>query len=358
MKKPTQDASVAHPKRRISKYWIGLMLLVLFNAFLIAFALNKLRVILVDYEAKSPLTALNSYFSNLESGKTDPIHKESNLLLSRWNNWQDYDAYLHSLYDQLPKQPTYRQVASNEPDGRHVYAIYNGDTRLGEIYLYPLPDGGWSAVAPLAFTPSWRITAPGHATVMVNGIPLLPEEAVLRTPLSLFDELPVACKPPMLLCYETEPTLLEPVILITGPEESACSIQTDEEKRSITATLSPIEAQAVNYEAIVTRTAKAYANYASNDLSFSLLSAMLVKDTDLYTRTQKLDRQWYIDHDNFVFENLQVTNIVSSSNDTFIGEIRFDYKVLRGRTVDLFPTRYEMSFVLLNGEWKLLELTV
>ena len=359
---PNSDANTTK-KFRIPRYLLSLVLMLLFGALATVITMNWLYGALVEYEAKTPNTALNRYFDRIASRDFAVIREESDFETTPQNDWEDFDAAVLSVFGTAkPGELTYRRIASNDPDGRRVYIIYKGDARIGEVYLYEGQgeDGGWRITTPLKFLSPYTITAPSHATVLVNGAALATEDAVSIQPVEpeLFSELPGSVTPPAVLTYRVEGLLAEPELSASGPEGTECALTFDDDTNTLEVLLLSTgerwDERATRIEAV----AKAYARYISRDGTMATLGTYILPGTDFYTRMWHFDNQWYGTHQAHDFKDIVVSDILSTSENTFTGQIDFIFTVTQGADVFEYPSSYTMSFVLWNSQWMLLDLQV
>ena len=343
--------------------YLGAILLILLISVLGAILMmGKLYDMLVEYESGTPNTAIVRYFDDIMNGSFETIRAESSFTPSEKGGWAEYEDAIKKIFGSVSSTPKYRKIASNDPDGRQVYAIYNGAEKLGEIYLYEGQgvDGGWRINAPIEYLPPYTIKAPSHATILVNGAPLRPEDVIALEELEpeLFSELPDHIQKPSLLTYTVEGFLVEPEITAETSDGLICSVETNTEQRLIDVTLLADGDRRDLYAARIEATAKAYATFISRDGYIGTLSAYLLPNTDFYTRMWAFDNQWYAIHQSYEFRDLVVYDIISCTESCFIGTIDYVFAVTNGATVYDYPSSYTMSFTLSNGVWLLVDLQV
>lgn len=350
-----------HPERKKrSKYPIVLLVLVLVNAILIALALRWLYATLLEFEAGTPATAIHRYFQRLHADDFEIINAESGFVPNSANTWEDYDAYLKRLYATVPQAPRHRKVAAQREDGGHTYALYDGDEKIAEVLLYDGAGqgGGWRVCAPVEYGAEYTVTAPAHATVTMNGIPLPPADAA-RAGIAAFDTLPDPALAPALLTYRVPVTLLPPTLAATDPWGNPCALEEQGSPHHLRAAVELAEERRAEYAGLIEAAARVYANYATNDATFEELAAHLYPESELYIRMRGYtDSQWYVDHDTPTFSDITVYGIVSHSETCFTGEIDFLYELTEEGRLHSFPSSYHMALVQVEGQWRLLDLKV
>ncbi len=325
---------------------------------------------LEKYESTTPKAALDTYFLQLAAEDYGAIQAGADFAPSALNGWEDYYLCLQRTFGSEPSLLSYRRVAGESGDtpavtlgqnaaGPQRYAIFNGEEELGKVLLYPeagLPHG-WRVSAVVEEGAAYTVTAPGHAAVVVNGVPLDPNGPnVQRTICTGFEALPDEELQPQNLVYTLEPTLVPPEFTATGPAAVACTVEVNRQNHSaaVTVPLTPNEQE--EYTALIEAAAKSYATFVTNDGSLRDLQTHLYPGTDLAARMANFYGGWYLEHEGYDFANMAVENLVSTGLGTFSGEITFDYLVYKGGATHTFPTRYEMYFARYGEDWRLAEL--
>ena len=361
------EAKRTHKKKK-SGYRKGMLAFFLTLCVVVGLLLVLLWQILARYETTTPRAALDGYFALLSSRNYDQIRLQADFTPSELNSWDDYFLFLNHTFGETPKNLSYRRMssatggaASGTASAAQCYAVYSGEEKLGEVALYPdeTAPHRWRASAVTTLSAAYTLTAPGHAAVYVNELLLDPAaESVQQQPLEGFESLPEGQAGSVLLRYTVEPTLSAPVFSGTGPDGTPCELAVDDQNHtvSVAVSLSP-ETQAA-YAAAIEAAAKSYATFVTDDNTLGNLQSHLYPNTDLAARMAGFYRGWYLDHEGYDFQNIAVQNIVSTSEDTFTGEITFDYLVYQKGKTHTFPTTYQMYFALYQDQWKLLELQV
>ena len=351
-------------KRKLPNYPLLLIFILLLGVLATIVMMNRLYEALTIFEAGTPGAAVTHWFERIANGDYESVREESGFVPGEYSGPGDFDAAIALKFggiDPGSDSFAYRQVASNEPDGRQVYAIYYDGEKRGEIYLYEdeEKDGGWRIDTPLTYLPPYTVRAPAYATVLVNGKALSPADASERreTDLSLLSELPPDIERPAVLTYRVDGFLFEPELTATAPSGAECVITFSDPNTmevSLIAGGDLKEALAARMETVAT----IYAKYISGAEALKSLVACILPDTDFYTRMVYFDHQWHYLYQMLSVEETEVYDVVPYSADCVTGSIDLVSRVRRGADVLDYKLSYAMSFVLRDGRWMLLALNV
>lgn len=347
--------------RKTSWFAKGMLAYVLVLLVLIALVLYGLWNILEQYEKTTPRAALDAYFSNLSSQNYGTILKESGFTADEMNSEEDYIALLHSLFGEQPGRLTYRPMDSSSLAEGKLYAVYEGEEQLGELVLIPDQSNryGYTVRANYDYQTPYTITAPGHVQVTVNGIVLAQDGPNAQiTPLPTFESLPDASQIPYTVQYQTEPSLAVPEFAATAGGLPCALAEDPAQPHHLRAEAVLSDEQLAEYSQLIENVSKVHANYVSEDASFGTLSGYLYPGTPFYERMATFYAGWYADHESFNFRDLEISNITSTSETTFTGDISFIYEIQQGTVLHEFPSAYHLSFAQYNGEWRLLDLQI
>lgn len=339
--------------KKKSKFWLGLIILIVALAVIIAIVLAVLYKSLENFETTTPRAAIDSYFTQLAAEDYEQIKADSEFTPDEFNSWEDYTAFLHEKFGDTPGGYRYRQIGGGGEAGAQTYAVYDGDERIGEVILTPsqTAEHGYSVRASLKYLDSYTVSALGHATVYVDGVELPKEgEGVTRTVNELFAEYE---DPPVTIEYTLAPSLAEPVVTVKGPEGEEGSLIVDEESRTMTAVLPVNEEQQAQWALRMEDAIKAYSLFISEDGSFAAFNQYLYPGTTYAANVQSFQAVWYADHDSYAFNNMEVRNIVATSPTTFEGEIEFDFDVGFQGSIKNYHSHYRMGFALYGDRWLL-----
>ena len=348
--------------KRIPRYPLLLLLILLIGVLSSVVVMNQLYEALAVYESKTPGTAVNRYFERISAGDFSVIRAESGFEAKEYSPWEDFDAAVQKKFGGIgPEDLSFRRIASNEPDGRQVYAIYDGDEKRGEVRLYEGEgaDGGWRVTTPLEFLPPYTVTAPACARIAVNGKILPPEDAEERQEdrFGLFAELPQDIKPPTVLTYRIEGFLSAPELTATAPEGAECAVAFDDEYTMYVTLIAAGELRETLAE-IAGSAAETYAKYISGAESETKMVSYLLPDTDFYIRMRTFDHQWHYLYQLLSIESVSVKDMDYLSENCVTVGADLSSRVRRGADEFDYELSYIMSFVLQNDRWLLLDLNI
>ena len=351
------------PRRR-GLYWKFLILLALVNTLLILIGMQYLLKVLTAYEAATPNTALRAYFSALAVGDTGHARADADYEPDGVSDWDDFDDAMLDMFGYRDSSRLrYRRIASNDPDGRLVYAVYDRDEKLGEVYLYEKKSGdvtAWRIVAPLPSVEPVTLRVPSDARVLVNGVELTEDDVLSREPLEpeLFEWLPEGYSAPWLVSYKAEGVLSAPKVEILPPEGTVLEIDRDDALRHIEARAYETGELADTISARMELVAKAYSTYISRDGTLYNLMQYLYPNTDFSARMTGFDNQWYGTHYGYNFRDMEVSKLRHCAPDVIVGDISFVFEVTTGADTHDFPSHYTLLFVKTNSQWMLVDLMV
>ena len=386
--------------RKNNTYWKSLAIFALVCILASIMVIQVVYSRLVIYEAGTPNAALRDFFAELTAGNLEDVRRDSGFDEKSPEERALFDQRITELYvNKNPKDFTYRRIASNDPDGRIVYAIYLGKEKLGEVYMYSLNGKVSESINSVdeflesteGDTPRWRIvmhieiktepvennpelvylapitiTAPDSVTVYVNGEAQDPASAIDTQEMEaeVFEALPAGYTVtlPKVLTYQSEKCTEEPVITATGRGGERIEPSYNEEERHyeiVASSVKPVtDAEREEYSARMTAVAKSYALFISRDGTLYTLSQYLYPGTDFAARMSGFDNQWYGSHSSYEFSELEVHDVVKYADDVFVGRMTFDFIVDFYSGQRTFETDYTMLFVNSGGQWLLAGLTV
>lgn len=330
-----------------------MLILIVALAVIIVIVLTVLYKSLENFETTTPRAAIDSYFSQLAAEDYEQIKADSDFAPDEFNSWEDYTAFLHDKFGDTPGGYRYRQIGGGGEAGGQTYAVYDGDERIGEVILTPseTAEHGYTVRASLKYLDSYTVSAPGHATVYVDGVELPREgEGVTVTPNELFEGYE---DPPTAIQYTLSPSLAEPVVTVKGPNGEDGSLIINEENRTMSAVLPLDTEQEAQWALRMEDAIKAYSLFISEDGTFANFNQYAYPGTTYIQNVQTFQAVWYADHDSYAFNNMEVRNITATSPTTFEGEIEFDFDVGFQGEIKHYHSHYRMGFALYGDRWLL-----
>lgn len=361
LKKRPRQPQPTERKRKVSRYWIFLLALVVVNVIIIAVVLSWLGRTLEDYEKHTPSHALDQYFTQLAAGDTDgliPAAEAAGVFAPDANSsWADYFSILRQRFNVPAEQMTFRRTSAKDlAQGEELYTIYDGETRLGQVHLRPddKAETGWAAYATVDQLTGYTVTAPDIVTVFMNGAPL-PESSITgTTPLEIFELMHDQSGLPATVQYtETTPTLTEPTFTAEAATGGPCEVVVDREARTVTVSVPPTAEQEAEFATVLETTAKAYSDFITEDMTFSGLRPYLYTESQLYQNLAEYQWGWYLTHENREFLDVVITDLVPRADNLFTGHIEFTVNVYRGTQIHVEKPSYDMAFIRDGEQWLL-----
>lgn len=304
------------------------------------------------YEMQTPDAALREYSQLIKNRDFETIFQRGNFEVNELN---DKDSYINTLQKLYTSGEDIKYLKKGVQGKEIIYSVYIDGAEAGSIQLY---ESGSKSGLALAARPLLegnvhiKISAPKYAKIYLDGQELEQSFIVEEIPHKAFKGAPEELIPKTAV-YEVKNLLSMPEITADANGRSCVVLQENGEFKIVPA-ISGIDVP--EYEQLITKTAKVYANFVSRDAPRSDILALAMPNTSFAKSMQNFSNMWYIDHDTFAFENLQVKDIVEHSETSFSGYISFDYIVKRGAKTNTFPAKYYMMFLKENGKWKLYDL--
>lgn len=363
-------------KRRVSKYWFVLLALLIVNAIIITIVLNWLYGTLADYETHTPRQAILGYFTQLSEDDREAIMATASFVPDEQNSWDDYFEVLDKRFgDVQPDNVTWRQTISADlVEGEQMYSIYSGDEKLGTVVLTPsdTQPTGWSVRSDVDYLPGYTVQSlPQGVQVYQNGValqvPASTDSVIINYErngnpvevdifLTLSDEalIPLTTTP-----FETQATLGEPDFTATDWNGDPCDVAVDQDARTVTVTV-PVEAASRDaLAAHMEEVAHMYSDFVTYEYGaqgINMLLPYVYEGSSLYQDFKDYQAYWYLDYDSRTFSESSFADIVMHSDTSFTGRIDFTVTILRNGITHVFEPSYDMAFILVEDEWKLVGL--
>ena len=334
----------------------ALVIIALVNVLCIAVVLCVLWQRLEDYEEKSPVAAMDAFFADVQAGRTAEI--VARLDRRGINTAEDYTAWLQQTFS--GDAAGYRYAPVSDGKTGHRYAVYdeNGE-RKGEVRLFSEngETGPWTVQPAITYLSAYTVRAPAYVRVLLNGRPLPDSVRTDKSePVALFDAQRDENRIPHMAEYVVEDLLEIPAFTAQTPQGEACLVTQDDEARTVTVHVPVTGDDLQACEQQIETVAKLYARYISQDAQLRELAAHIYKDTDFYDAVRAYDGQYYNKHISYAFEKFTISNVERFSEDTFAGDVSFDYVIKRTHDTHTFPTKYRMGFQKIDGKYQLVEL--
>lgn len=104
--------------------------------------------------------------------------------------------------------------------------------------------------------------------------------------------------------------------------------------------------------------AKQLALYPAQDTSLANVQNVSITSSLWYQRYQTLQNYWFTPHDVYRFSNEEVLHKAKQSDDTIVAEVIFDYYAENDEVNRTWYIGYQMTFLEVDGEWKVLDIEI
>lgn len=344
---------------RMKKHWfkITLLSLSLILAVVIWGLLDTLWDNMAEYEAKSEIGAVTEYFNRFAAGDYDTAVQTTDFVFDEKNSKEDYVQYLK---DTFGSDFSDLRFAGRDGDvaGEKVYRVYSGNTPLGSVRLVPVAgeDRDWKAIAEVEYAETMTVVAPAYVGVSANG-QLLPNDGKSGETHEDFADLEQVISVPRKMTYSLDGYLYAPEVAGVTSDGTACS-QAFSEDGTVELFVPVADKDKATFEGLMTDFSKLYSRFISEDASFNMLKPKMLKGTEFYESVRTFYNGWYTAHTGYEFRDLATSNILRPDQNTFVGDIKFDYVVFRGTKEYVYPSSYRLSFCYSNGQWLLADLKI
>lgn len=341
------------------KHWfkIALLSLVAVLTVVVWGLLDTLWNNMEEYEANSEIGAITEYFKNFEEGNYDTAAQTSGFVFNEKNSREDYIQYLK---DTFGSNFSDLRFAGKDGDvaGEKIYRIYSGNTPLGSVRLIPTEDQkrNWRAIAEVEYAETMTVVAPAYIGVSANGT-LLPNDGKSGEIHEDFSDLEQFISVPRKKTYTLDGYLYAPEVAAVAPDGTECD-KTVAEDGTVHFTVPVAEKDKATFEGLMTDFSKLYANYITKDATFKMLKPKMLQGTEFYESVRTFYNGWYIDHTRYEFRDMEISNIIRPDENTFVGDIKFDYFIFRGTKEYKYPSAYRLSFCYSDGQWLLADLKI
>ena len=343
----------------MKKHWfkITLLSLVAILTVVVWGLLDTLWNNMEEYEANSEIGAVTEYFQHLANDDYESILQTSGFVFNEKNSREDYIQYLKDIFG---SDFSDLRFAGRDGDvaGEKVYRIYSGNTPLGSVRLIPTEGQkrNWNAVAEVKYADPMTVTAPSFVQVSANGKILTPDIG-LTAPHEDFVKLDQKIQVPTKETYTLKEYLYAPQLSAVAPDGTEC-VKTVAEDGMVSFTVPVAEKDKATFEGLMTDFSKLYANYITKDATFKMLKPKMLQGTEFYESVRTFYNGWYIDHTRYEFRDMEISNIIRPDENTFVGDIKFDYLIFRGTKEYKYPSAYRLSFCYSDGQWLLADLKI
>lgn len=345
----------AKKKKRL--FLMALLLFFLTMLIIVICSLAWLWQYLARYEANTPNASLQRYADWLKAGDYDAIYASSGFQANRFTKKEDYIRYIKSTFKGEQSTATFIKKPSQTPNSM-LYDMYLEGKRAGSLEVTPSAPGSdyrWTARAQLPCIEKFTITAPAHVKVMVNGEELGSDVSSNNEPVKYYNGVQQQELIPKQIRYDVEGLLLPPVVTAQKQNGEPCKVIKESATKIIVSVPVSKEVQK-QHEELLEKAAKTYAAYITMDAGFSELGQYLFDKTEFYNAIKDFYNGWYIPHDSFECRNVKLSDLFEYSDNDYTGSISFDYVIKKGTKEYVYPSSYQLSFIKINSQWKLINI--
>ncbi len=341
------------------KHWFKILLLALVLVLGVAVwgVLDTLWNNMAAYESASEIGAVSEYFNRFAAGDYDTAVETSGFVFDEKNSKEDYVQYLKDTFGSDFSDLRFAGRDADEK-GEKLYRVYCGNKPKGFVRLIPVTGQArnWKVVCEVTFAAPLSVTAPSFVAVSANGVVQTPPAEAVSVNKD-FSDLKDVYAVPTITEYTLTGYLYTPTVSGVAPDGTVCDVQTAQDG-SVVLTVPVEEAKKAEYEGLMTDFAKLYARFISEDATFAALKSKMMTGTEFYESVRTFYNGWYTTHTGYEFRNLEISNLARTDENTFVGNIKFDYVVFRGTKEHVYPSSYRLSFCRSDGKWLLGDLNM
>ena len=317
-----------------------------------------------DYEASMPKYVAQEVEKIFTARDFAAMYDYDDVTFCAAEGKEEYIEYMERLTDGY--EITCRETFSASSDEK-VYQVKFGPNKLA---TYTLCKSGqeseygndlWALkeirTSVLKAT-SYLITVPESSLVYADG-QLLGADAIVESGLALTEEYrPEGYEAETWCTYSAERCFNVPVFRVVDSKGREQTFMPNEEGR-LTAKINYDDSLLKEQvEARVIKTARAFSQFTSDDLSSSTMLNYVREDTNAYRYIRGFDGGWFMPHRGFSYENMRTEKYVQYDENTFSCNVSFDYIIEYRETTEIYPTAYTFFFTKQGDEWMLFDFTM
>lgn len=349
-----QKNTTQHPQKgAFKRFLLGYALV---NICITAIILALLWQGLEQYETCTPERIAVALANRLEEGNLSDFETAPQLQSTPFATQQDRET---KVREAVKEKSLYTLKGKEE----HEYQICNDEGAIAKISIVPTGEKTWMGFQKyqieqpeilLALTQQYKIQCPIGTEVLVNGETLGQEYQSGSEPIAGYQGISEQYTVPQQITYQLE-TMTEPTVE-ASLEGEACDISITED----TIQILPKVSQEVQQEImpLAEQAAQFYARFITRDASFGQLQPYLLANTEYYKSLTSFYNPWYVEHDSYQFSNLVCSEFKRYSSQQISCEVRFDYKLYRGRRVHDLPGAYTFYYQKTEQGWKIANMIV
>lgn len=347
-------------KQRAFHFYHAMLIVTVLALIAGLYGLAYLWSYLEGYEQSNPKTLVKQMAGLLEQEAFDEAMELGQVDPSQFYDDAQYPAYLKEKLGEFSGLTIHELASAGTQERR--FAIRGTAEGDGVRYVLTPKAGGegeeftsYSIRQEEIPTKAYTVYLPQGKTLLVNGR-AVPETArdPQTTPVSSFSVLKDAAQIPQLVKYRLEGFTREPDFSLEG--EAYTSVLDMGDGKAILPAAG--EEERAERETLILKVAEVYARFTARDASREDMSGYLYRNSEFYTRMNAFDNSWFIDHDTAEFRNARIEQMTDYGEDCFTAEIYFDYYVKKGRTEKTYPTHYRMSFLRIDGQYRVANIEI
>lgn len=350
-------------KSAFHRFYGGFLLVLIVAA---VSGLGVLWLALRSYEASMPIHGAEQVLTLFEQRRDGEI---ANYAGYQPCKFEDETAFTRFLDSKLGENPVYSLKKVRNTHETTEFILRQGEEPLATVFLKESEEADlfgnhtwsvdflkdlWQTEEPL------NLYAPEFVTLSINGVELTEEDANGQQEMvTAYRSLPVDYAHPVLTGYTVYGLLHTPVITAKAADGSTCEIAAVEnEPNTFLVKPRPSEEEQESLRQLAVESAQAYAKYITMDEAREKVLSYLIPDTEYYKRVRGFYNGWYIEHDSYSFENLEVSDFIRYSPDHVSCKISFLYVVMVGKERFEFPSSYEVYMARTDEGWRVAEMPI
>ena len=345
---------------RKSRFGRGLGIYCLALAGAAALGLALLWLALARYERSTPEYSIQQYLKAVQEGDDKALLQASGFTPGRFSTQEGYLAAVHAALDGVPADRDSLAFVKGQADGgAQVYTLGVDGKAVAKLSLTGSAEEGWKVAPVLPEPAEYTLFAPAGAQVIVNGVPLTEADRTAAVPAEGFEDLAGSGKEPLVYQYSLPGLYTAPEVTARLEDGSPCQAEVDSAARTASVTLPAADEARAECEAFLETASKQYAQFISEDVSFSELATLLYPDTTFYKGLRGYYVGWYVTHSAVRFDDFTISNVVNLGGGAWQGDVSFTYVVTKPGLEDrAYPSAYHLSVLRTDSGWKLVNLEV
>ncbi len=171
--------------------------------------------------------------------------------------------------------------------------------------------------------------------------------------------------------YFTEPEMITykaallsgmPEVTVKNYAGERTDVQYDEGSMTFICDFAPSESVKEEYSQIAVDGAKAYAAFMTNDISMSSFLSRIIEGTRMYSDMSEYRQYFYTDHNSTSFENTEVYDMRTYTDNCFSCGVYFDYWIYGQRGKPDFQAKLETNtriwYIKTDSGWKMADIEI